>query len=158
MLLVRILLLLGCSSGFGPLSGQTIDYRDIRYSVYLIPCGAPDSASVWMSIRNLESLDTSNINKHLNEYYTDLGNCYWLLSNGNKGVEYKKLALKADLGALYHKPKDTKALWNTSFIYFSMGNCDRGKYYMALYKKYTPKRFFNAESIEQEKNLFAECE
>lgn len=108
--------------------GQKINYRHIRYSVYLLPCGAPDSSSVWLSIHNLEALDTIKIKKHLNEYYTDLGTCYWLVSSGKDGDRYRKMALKTDSGALYHNPKDTKALWNSSIGYFSIGDCAKGKY------------------------------
>jgi hypothetical protein len=137
---------------------QKINYRHIRYSVYLLPCGAPDSASVWASIHNLEALDTTKITKHINEYYTDLGICYWLVSGGKKGEKYRKLALKTDSGALYHNPKDTKALWNASIDYFSIGDCEKGKYYMTLYKKYTPKRFVDEQDEIEINNMIAKCE
>ncbi len=158
MSLLRITILVSCVLLSLALASQKINYRDIRYTVYMLPCGAPDSASVWASIHNLEALDTTKITKHINEYYTDLGTCYWLVSGGKNGEKYRKLALKTDSGALYHNPKDTKALWNASVDYFSIGDCEKGKYYMTLYKKYTPKRFVDKEDETEINNMIAKCE
>jgi len=62
----------------------------------------------------------------MNDYYTDLGICYWLLTNGENGTFYKEAAIKADRSALFHKPNDSKALYNCSFRYYHKGDCRRG--------------------------------
>lgn len=158
MYLRQIISILTLALFFTQTVAQKANYRDIRYSLYLLPCGAPDSFTVWTSIYKLQNYDTTKISKHLNEYYDDLGTCYWLVSGGKDSTLYWNLALAANRASLFHKPDDTKALWNCSITSFRSGDCKNGKYYMALYKKYTPKKYQDAESLKTEKNLLAQCE
>ena len=133
---------------------QKLDYRDIRYSLYLNPCGAPDSLSVVKSIQNLETFDTIQIGKHMNEYYTDLAICYFLLSNGTDSEHYLSASNRANRSALYHKPDDTKALWNCAFGYFRQDDCVNGKYYLDLYKKHAKEKYWDKEEMS---NIEARC-
>ncbi len=134
---------------------QKVDYADIRDSVRTIACGAPDTADVNQSLRNLTSLDTTLIEKNIHMYYEDLGMCYWMFTNGENGQIYIRLAIEANHKALYHKPKSTKALWNLSVAYFIMGDCLNGKLYMEKYKQYAKKKYWDEE---QEKGLLERCE
>ena len=133
---------------------QKLDYRDIRFSLFLLPCGTPDSFSVMKSIQNLESFDTTQIGKHMNEYYTDLAICYFLLSNGKESQYYLNASNKANRSALYHKSDDSKALWNCAFGYYRLDDCDTGKNYMDLYKKHTKEKYWDKEEMT---NLEKRC-
>ncbi len=134
--------------------GQKIDYRHIRDSVMALTCGAVDSSTVYGSFRNLMALDTNTIGKNIHQYYEDLGICYWMMSGG-KNEKYLYQSIKANQSAIYHKPRSTKALWNLSFAYFQIGDCDNGKRYLTLYNKYTRKKY---SDTEMEVSLLARCE
>lgn len=139
-----------------PLFSQKINYADIRDSVRNFSCGSLDSAQVYGSMRRLERLGTSQIGKNIDLYYNDLATCYWLASGGQS--EYYLLkSIHANLAALRHKPKSTKTMWDLAFGYVHLNDCVTGKYYMDLYKKYTPKKYQGEDDIEQQNVLLAKC-
>lgn len=126
-------------------SSQTLDYLDIRDSILIQTCGGKDTTTVHNSLSNLESLDVSLLRKNIHQYYQDLGARYWLLSGSRENAGYMDLAIDAYRKAFTHNPKSSTALYSLSFISFVKLDCNQGKYYMGLYKKATPKRYFNPE-------------
>ena len=127
---------------------QKINYRDIRFTVFRLPSGEPDSITLWNTIHELESLDTNNISKHLAIYYTDLGWAYWLLCNKKNSPSDIDMAIKAYRSALYHNPNNSEALWHCSLGYYHEGQCEKAKSYMQSFKRHTPEKYWKTECIE----------
>ena len=133
---------------------QRVDYMTLRPSVMMYTCRAIDSIALNTSLHNLVELDTNKIAKNLHIYYEDLGQCYWILSQGQMGSFYINKAIEATLKALYHKPDATTALWNLSFAYTFNGDCTTGKYYMEKYRQHSKKKYWYED---QERMLFQHC-
>jgi len=133
---------------------QRVDYMTLRPSIMMMTYRAVDSVALDTSLRGLISIDTNMITKNLYIYYEDLGQCYWVLSQGKMGSMYLEKSIETTLKALYHKPNATTALWNLSFAYRFNGDCDTAKYYMERYKQFTRKKFWYED---QERLLFAHC-
>ena len=148
-LIIAISFLLNFLIGFT----QKVNYLDIRDSIYVGGCGQKDSTEVYNSINRLENLDTNLIRRNIHVYYQDLAICYWLASRGNNEPLLIQ-SVKANLKAIHHKPKSPKTLWDLAFGYVFLNDCIRGKHYMELYKKQTPKKYWNKE---QEDILMAKC-
>ena len=138
-------------------NGQKVDYLDIRDEVVILSCNGPiDSADVFNTIQKLEAVDTTTLRKNIHVYYEDMGVKYWLASSG-KNRSYLEKSIRANRAALYHRPKDTKALWNLAFAYAVMQDCEKARYYFKLHKDYLPQRFWNEENAKQEANVLALC-
>src|SRR5687768_16983881 len=148
---MRYLLISLFIANFYPGVSQGIDYLNLRDSLLVQACGPNDSAVVYNAIRNLEALDTTQITINLHMYYEDLALRYWLLSADK---QYGLMSLEANRKALYHKPESHKALYNLAFQYFHGNDCEKGRYYLMLYKKYVPKKYWDKK---QEKIWNAKC-
>jgi len=131
------------------LSSQSVDYAKIRPTTMVMVCGTPDTGMVNSSIRNLRALDTSEIHKNMDVYYTDLALCYWLKASFEHEDHYLQLCKKTSLQALSHNPKSTKALWNLSLAYLVSDECAKGKYYMDLYTKYAKQREWDTAEVQK---------
>ena len=133
---------------------QRVDYMKLRPSVMIFSSKAIDANALDSSFQSLILLDTNKITKNLYVYYEDLGQCYWVLSQGKMGSAYLLKSIEMTLKALYHKPNATTALWNLSFAYRFNGDCQTAKYYMERYKQLTKKKYWYED---QERILFAHC-
>lgn len=148
--LVLILLQTFCLLSYS----QRVDYMSLRPSVMMYTSRAIDSIALNTSLQYLVELDTNRITKNLYIYYEDLGQCYWILSQGQKGSFYIIKSIEVTHKALYHKPDATTALWNLSFAYTFNGDCVAGKYYMEKYRHYSKKKYWYKD---QERMLFQHC-
>ena|GEM_PF-1413805 len=137
--------------------GQKVDYLDIRDELIVLSCSGPiDSADVFNSIRNLETLDTTAIRKNIHVYYEDLGVKYWLASLGQNRIFLEK-SISANQSALYHKPKDAKALWSLAFAYGLLKDCEMARHYFKLYRDYLPHRLWGEEDEKGVSQVLALC-
>jgi hypothetical protein len=139
-----------------PSYSQKIDYEKIRNSLTSITCGKNDTLTVITAKQKLESLDTSNINKNIYLYYSDLATSYLLIYMRNKDSVFLFKSIENYNKSLYHKSKYPKAYWQLSFCYyFFLRDCDKGKFYLTRYKKVEKEKYWDMEQI---KMLVAKCE
>ena len=138
-------------------TAQKVDYLKVRDDLVALNCDGPlDSSDVYSTIRRLEEFDTLTIRKNIHVYYEDLAVKYWLASGG-KDNEYLRKSIRAGRASLYHKPKNTKSLWNLAFAYGSVKDCETAKYYFDQYDKYLPQRYRNEENDAQKELVLASC-
>ena len=139
------------------IAAQKVDYLKVRDDLVTLTCAdSRDSAEVFATIRRLEEFDTLTIRKNIHVYYEDLAVNYWLVSGGKDNV-YLRKSIRADQASLYHKPNNTKSLWNLAFAYGSMKDCEKANYYFDMYDKYLPQRYRNEESDAQKELVLASC-
>ncbi len=129
--------------------GQKQDYKIIRDSLTTLSCTPVDSLTLYQTIARLEAFDTNTISQHIELYYKDLGWCYYRLQMKTKDPKYFEMAINSFEKALYHKPDYSTVLWDNSFCYYFLGNCEKGKMYMDRYKKATRRKYWNREQIQR---------
>ena len=134
-------------------SGQHLDYKTFRDSLTQLSCGQVDSLTVVNTRTKLETVDTNLISSNIDIYYRDLGWCYYRLYLKTKDISFIRMASDSYEKALSHNPKYAAVLHDQFFFnYFFFKDCQKGKYYMALYKKVTPRKYWNKDEMKRLSN------
>lgn len=127
---------------------QNLNYHIVRSAILFYPKNDDDTLTIQNNIRNLETLDTTQIKKrYLKDYYSDLGKFYGMLANGQYKDRYQLKAFASFHKTLYHSPHDHRALWYFALWYAYHQDCQKAKSYMTLYKKHSHKKRWNTECI-----------
>jgi len=125
-----------------------INYLSIRDSQKIFTCSKNDLESVNLSIKNLLALDTSHITKGLPDYFYDLGMAYYIKSEMHGESEFSKSSINAFERCIEKDKKKGNAYHNLSLIYHFHQAYPKAKEYLKLYKKYTPKKYWDTEFID----------
>ncbi|MBK9981284.1 MAG: hypothetical protein IPP15_02470 [Saprospiraceae bacterium] len=127
---------------------QKLNYHIVRSAILFYPKNDEDTISIQNNIRNLEALDTNQIQKkYLKDYYSDLGRFYWFLAHGKNKILYQQKAFAAYSKTLFHKSHDHRALWFFALYYAYHDDCEKAKIFMTSYKKHSDKKKWNTECI-----------
>ena len=130
-------------------NGQKSDYMQFRDSLTTLSCGKADSLTVIKTLAKLEAFDTNRVSENIQQYYRDLGWCYYLLSLTRNDTALIRSASKCYDKALFHDPNYVVVLWDKSFFsYYFYNDCDMGKYYLDRYKKATPRKYWNKRQMK----------
>lgn len=127
---------------------NNVNYFEIKSEIKKTSCTEHTIEAVNETVKALLAIDTNAISKGLSEYYYDLGMAYYMKSEGFKETEFRELSIKYFLKCLEKDKKKSNAYLNISLIYFINNMYDKAKIYLKLYKKNTPKKYWDLETIE----------
>ena len=114
---------------------QTTDYKIYRKQNQHPTCTVLDSAIVNDILNELLVLDTNQFTANLDDYYQDLAGSYYQVY-----LSRRDTALLRNAIASYSKIKVYTDLdyWNLMHIHCMLGECQKGAYYLGLYRAATP--------------------
>jgi hypothetical protein len=120
-------------SGFS--SAQTTDYKVYRKQNQHPTCTVLDSTIVNDVLSELLTLDTTPFTSNLDVYYKDLSLAYYQVYLSRKDTALLRSSINS-----YSKikvPTDAD-YWNIMHIHCILGECQKGAYYLRLYRAATP--------------------
>ena len=114
---------------------QTTDYKIYRKQNQHPTCTVLDSVIVNNVLNALLVLDTNQFDTNLDDYYQDLAGSYYQVY-----LSRRDTALLRNAIASYSKIKVYTDLdyWNLMHIHCMLGECQKGAYYLGLYRAATP--------------------
>lgn len=127
---------------------QKCDYKIMRDSIPKLSCKPKDSLTVAETNLKLRNIDTNLIGNNLDLYYSDLGWSYYRLYLFNKDTTLIRKSLENYIKADYHKPNGSVTYWQLSFLYYLLGDCSKGKFYLEKFKSVTDKQFWREDQIK----------
>ena len=127
---------------------EQINYLELRDSQKSFTCSKNDIESVDISLKNLLSLDTTKISIGLSDYFYDLGMAYYIKSEMYGESEFRSSSIQSFESCIKKDKKRGSAYHNLSIIYFLHQDNSKAKEYIKLYKKHTPKKYWDREFIE----------
>lgn len=130
-----------------------INYLSLKQSQKVYSCTKHDIESVNITIRNLQSLDTSAIVIGLSDYFYDLGMAYFIKEGLIKQKGSYEQAIIHFERSLQLDKKRGAAYNNLAIIYYFRDEFDKAKTQIKLYKKFTPKKYRDKEIIDLIENL-----
>lgn len=126
---------------------KKIDYWKIRDDLRPPLCGFRDSLSTTEVYANLLALDTTTIKKHIGQYYRDLSEMEYLLCMYRHDTTMMRNSALNSVKAIYHESKSQTALWSAAFCFGHLGECEKMRYYLNLYRERIPKKYHSQEQI-----------
>jgi tetratricopeptide (TPR) repeat protein len=124
------------------------NYTEIKESQKKFTCSKNDLESVNITLKNLLELDTSKISIGLSDYFYDLGMAYYIKSEMYGESQFRPYSIKAFESCIKKDKKRGNAYHNLSVIYYLYQAYPKAKEYLKLYKKHTPKKYWDRELIE----------
>ncbi|MFM6994385.1 MAG: hypothetical protein ACKOWO_04615 [Sediminibacterium sp.] len=114
---------------------QITDYKIYREQKQHPTCTVLDSASVNEILNELLVIDTNQFDTNLDDYYQDLGMAYYQVYLSRKDTTLLRNSIET-----YSKIKTYTNLdyWNMMHIHSILGECQKGAYYLGLYRATTP--------------------
>lgn len=125
-----------------------INYLEIKESQKKFTCSKNDLESVNTTLKNLLELDTSKISIGLSDYFYDLGMAYYIKSEMYGESQFRPSSIKAFESCIKKDKTRGNAYHNLSIIYYLHQDYPKAKEYLKLYKKHTPKKYWDKEFIE----------
>ncbi|MEN9743292.1 MAG: hypothetical protein RLZZ65_1097 [Bacteroidota bacterium] len=120
----------------GLLSAQTTDYKVYRKQQQRFPtCTVMDSAIVNDILKELLALDTTQFSSNLDDYYQDLAMSYYQVYCRRQDTSLLNNAIKTYIKIKVLTDSD---YWNMMHIHCILGECQKGAYYLHLYRAATP--------------------
>jgi hypothetical protein len=114
---------------------QTTDYKVYRKQNQHPTCTVLDSTIVNDVLSELLTLDTTPFTSNLDVYYKDLGLAYYQVYLSRKDTALLRSSI--DTYLKIKVPTDAD-YWNMMHIHCMLGECQKGAYYLRLYRAATP--------------------
>ncbi len=132
----------------------TDDYKVYRQSQLKLSCTPQDSATISIKLIQLQLLDITQFTKNMDDYYQDLGWAYYRSSPLYKDSIFLQKSISS---YLKQKELGSNDLWNISFTYYLLNECDKGAEYLERYRRVTPSKIKrnNKEQIARMKKRCA---
>jgi hypothetical protein len=127
---------------------QKINYLEIRDSLKGTSCANYDSSSIFQERERLQLFDTNRIDSNIYLYYSDIGMNYYKSYLVFKDSLNLELAIKNFKKSLFHRPENSIVLWNLSFSYFFLSNCELSQKSIKRYKKTTPRKYWDKKQMK----------
>lgn len=113
------------------------DYKVYRQSQLKLSCTPQDSATISTKLIQLQLLDTTQFTKNMDDYYQDLGWAYYRSFPLYKDSIFLQKSISS---YLKQKELSSNDLWNISFTYFLLNECERGAEFLERYRQVTPSK------------------
>ena len=120
-----------------------VNYADIKAQHKHFKCDDTNLDSVNLTLEHLLAIDTLTLASGLDDYYYDLGMAYYVKSEMHQQAEYRDLAIAAFHHCVRVNEERGSAYYNLSVIYALHHQLDEAKWYLALYKKHTKKKYWD---------------
>ncbi len=128
-------------------SQSSSDYSIIRQHCIHYSCSEPDIDSVNQTLHCLLAIDTATISGGLADYDYDLGMVYYVKSEMYGQAEFYTQAVARFKKCIAADRKRSDAYYNLSLIAHLHQQHQTAKMYLALYEKYTRKKYWDREFI-----------
>ena len=114
---------------------QTTDYKIYRKQNQHPTCTVLDSVIVNDVLHALLVLDTNQFDANLDDYYQDLAGAYYQVYLSRQDTALLRNSLETSLKIKAYTNLDC---WNMMHIHCMLGECQKGAYYLGLYRAATP--------------------
>lgn len=137
---------------------QKLDYLKIKDTIYPASCGWRDSLSITEIRPKMLSLDTNELTqKSRYSYFVDLADIEYQLFAYTRDSSMIEQSAIHSAAAASCDPESYGMYWNTAFAYGLLGECDKMKYYLTLYKEKCPARHMKKNEKKQIYYLQQRC-